>query len=342
MAASDAAVYVDGRRVPRARTLADTLEVMSTVAGMVWIDLLRPDADEVQAVAARLGLDATPVHDAARGPDLHGHRRARVEQDQDVLFVVLRAAHRADGSETVEFGEIHVFVGPSFVLTTRNDAVLDLAAVRERLEADPHALGLGPQAVLVGILDEVVDRYAPVVADLENAIDEIEDELYTGHDHVSRRIYELARQVIDLHRAVHPLLAALDALQGNGKRHRVEDLQRGLRDVQDHVLRITDRLDTARALLHNALTLQATLAGQAQSTQMQRLSETSLAQNEVMQRISAWAAIIFAPSLVGTVYGMNFRHMPELSWTGGYPFALALMLGLGLGLYMIFKWRKWL
>jgi magnesium transporter len=339
MATVDNAVYVGGRRTADPHNLEETFEVMRDRSGMAWIGLYRPDPAEVQRVAEEFGLHELAVEDALRG-----HQRAKLDRYGATLFVVLRPARYLDESETVDFGEVHVFVGPDFVVTVRHAESPDLGAVRRRMEQDPDLLALGPRAVLYGILDEVVDQYAPVVAGLQNDIDEIEDQLFTGDPEVSRRIYELSREVIEFQRAVHPVAAILSAMQASlgQDRPEEEELQRRLRDVQDHVLRITDRVDAFRALLHNALTVQAVLVGQRQNEEMQRLSEASLAQNEEVKSISAWAAIIFAPSLVGTVYGMNFEHMPELAWPAGYPFALALMLALAIGLYLVFKWKKWL
>ncbi|MEX5258040.1 magnesium and cobalt transport protein CorA [Kocuria arenosa] len=338
MALVDNAVYVKGVRTADPHNLDETYEVMRERAGMAWIGLYRPEPAEVHSVAEEFGLHHLAVEDA-----LKGHQRAKLERFGDTLFLVLRPARYLEETEKVEFGELHVFVGGDFVVTVRHAESPDLAAVRRRLEATPELLGMGPQAVLYGILDEVVDRYAPVLAGLENDIDEIEDEIFSDHREVSRRIYELSREVIEFQRAVHPLVDMLASLQrGSAKYALDEELQTRLRDVQDHAIRAAERANSYRALLQNALTVHATLVGQRQNDEMQRLTESALAQNEDVKRISSWAAILFAPTLVGTVYGMNFDHMPELSWALGYPFALALMLAMGLVLYGVFKWKKWL
>ena len=243
----------------------------------------------------------------------------------------------------MEFGELHVFTGEDFVVTIRHAEAPDLGRVRDRLEQAPALLRLGPEAVLYAILDEVVDEYAPVVAGLENDVDEIEDQLFKGDRAVSRRIYELSREVIEFQRATRPLLDMLASLEAGFDKYKVDlELQRSLRDVHDHVIRIVERADSFRALLQNALTVQATLVGQQQNDEMRSLTETSLAQNEEVKKISAWAAILFAPTLVGTIYGMNFDHMPELHWLFGYPLALALMLVTSATLYLVFKRRSWL
>ncbi|MCX6502713.1 MAG: magnesium and cobalt transport protein CorA [Microbacterium sp.] len=328
----DNAVYVAGKRIRNPDSLDQTFEYMRDQQGMAWIGLLRPTEGEVRRVASEFSLHPLAVEDA-----LAGHQRAKLERYGEVLFAVLRPVRYVDSTETVEFGELHIFVGPDFVVTIRRAALPNLARVRQRLEHQPDLLSLGPEAVLYAIVDEVVDEYAPVIEGIQGEIDQIEDELYTtGDAHLSRRIYVLSREIIQFQRALEPLQSMLAALQQGSGKHPVDiELQRLLRDVHDHALRTTEKLTAQRAILQNALTLNATLV-------TLRHTEAALAQNEQVKRISAWAAILFAPTLVGTVYGMNFTFMPELQWTWGYPFALSLMAGTSLLLWRAFRWRKWL
>lgn len=332
------AVYVDGRKRINPENLDETFEIMRSSGGMGWIGLYRPERQELAAVEHEFGLHPLAVEDAT-----NGHQRAKLERYEDTLFVVLRPARYLDAEEKVEFGELHIFVGHDFVVTVRHAESPDLGVVRRRLEADPDLLRLGPQAVLYAWLDHVVDEYQPVVQGLENDIDEIEDELFTGAPDVSRRIYELHREVIEFQRATQPLQSMLDALLRGSEKYQLDaELARSFRDVQDHVIRVVDRVNTYRTLLENALTVHATLVAQRQNEEMTRLSETSLKQGEEVKRISSWAAILFAPTLIASIYGMNFDVMPELHWALGYPFALLLMIGMGAGLYWAFRRNDWL
>jgi magnesium transporter len=332
------AVYVDGRRTANPASLEETYQLLRERKGMAWIGLYRPDVDELRSVAREFELHGLAVDNA-----IAAHQRPKLERYGQTLFAVLRPARYLDDVEKVEFGELHVFVGPDFVVTVRHAESPDLAQVRRRLEQTPELLRLGPEAVFYAILDQLVDEYGPVVAGLENDIDEIEDQLFDGDPAVSRRIYELSREVIEFQRASHPLVDMLQALQLGFDKYQVEvELQSRLRDVLDHTLRVVERADSFRALLQNALTVQTTLLGQRQNEETRRLTEASLAQNEDVKKISAWAAILFAPTLVGTIYGMNFDHMPELHWLLGYPLALLLMLVTSLTLYVVFKRRRWL
>ena len=334
-----AAIYRNGRRIDSPSTVAEAARRLRDQRGtMAWIGLYRPAETQLLAVAEEFGLHELAVEDA-----IVAHQRPKLERYGDTLFVVLRAARYLDEVEEVEFGEIHLFVGANFVLTVRHSQAPDLAAVRRRMESDPDLLRLGPEAVLYAILDGVVDGYAPVVAGLQNDIDEIETEVFGGDPKVSRRIYELSREVIEFQRATSPLLGMLTGLMAGFEKYETdEELQRYLRDVADHATTVAERVDGFRQMLADILTVNATLVSQAQNEKITNLTEASYDQNEEIKRISAWAAILFAPTLIGTVYGMNFHGMPELGWVFGYPFALALMLLVSLTLYAIFKRRGWL
>ncbi|WP_427007265.1 magnesium and cobalt transport protein CorA [Pseudarthrobacter sp. H2] len=334
----DNAVYVDGRRTADPEGLEETFFILRQRQGMAWIGLYRPDAEELRSVAEEFDLSHLAVEDA-----LAGHQRAKLEHYGETLFLVLRPARYLDDLEKVEFGEIHVFAGADFVVTVRRAESPDLARVRRRMESQPEFLALGPAAVLYAIVDQVVDEYEPVAAGLENDVDEIEDDLFAADPGVSRRIYELSRQVIMFQRATAPLAALLQALMvGSPDLQPGPELQDHFRDVLDHVLRLNDRITAFRALLQNALAVNAALVAQRQNDEMRLLTESSIAQNEQVKRISSWAAILFAPTLIASIYGMNFRAMPELEWFFGYPMALGLMVAMGLVLYWTFRHNKWI
>jgi magnesium transporter len=325
------AIYVNGLRTADPASLDQTYETLQERGGMAWIGMYRPSPEEVASVAEEFGLHSLAVEDT-----ISAHQRPKLERYADHLFTVLRPARYVDRTEVVEIGELHVFTGPDFVITIRHAETGGVAHVRDRLEAAPELLRLGPEAVLYALMDKVVDDYAPVVAGLENDIDEIEDQLFSGATDVSHRIYQLLREVVEFQRAVEPLSGMIESLSRGFDKHDVEtELRHYLRDVDDHVQRVIARADTFRNALQNALTVDSTLTAA-------RLNETSVAQNEQMKRISSWAAILFAPTVIGAIYGMNFDHMPELHWAFGYPMAIGLMLAMTGGLYAIFKWKRWL
>lgn len=353
--AIDGRVYVDGQQVVGTPGLFDAVDRLHEPGAVAWLGLMDPDPADLQTVADTLGLHPLAVEDAQKG-----HQRAKLERYGDTVFVVLRPAWYDDEDERVDFGEVHLFVGPRFVITVRRGSRLDLTGAREALEAEPEFLSTGPEAMLTAFLDEIVDGYAPVVAGLENDIDEVEDSLFGDGDvdpALSKRIYLLLAQVIALQRAIGPLPQMVQGLlRGAGRYGTGDEVQNRLRNVLDHTIRAAERVDGSRALLENALTVHSTLVSLAQNDAMRRMSSASLAQGEESRRlaqetieqgeevkkISSWAAILFTPTLVASVYGMNFDHMPELHWTWGYPFAVALMLALGFGLWGLFRRKHWL
>ncbi|WP_405905930.1 magnesium and cobalt transport protein CorA [Streptomyces sp. NBC_00828] len=334
-----AALYRDGVRVSTPESLSDTFrELREQPDGMAWIGLARPTEAELLSLAAEFDLHPLAVEDA-----MEAHQRPKLERYGETLFVVLSAARYLDALEEVDFGELHVFVGPDFVITVRHGAAPDLSAVRRRMEDTPELLKLGPEAVLYAILDSVVDGYVPVVTGVQTDIDEIETEVFRGDPAVSRRIYELSREMVEFQRATRPLVGMLHALMAGFAKYRTdEELQRYLRDVADHVTHTSERVDGFRQALTDILTVNATLVTQQQNAEMRALAEAGFEQNEEIKKISSWAAILFAPTLVGTIYGMNFEDMPELGWSFGYPFAIGLMGVVCVSLYVIFKRRDWL
>jgi len=322
------AIYRDGHRAAEPGDLANMAKVCTGGAAIAWIGLYRPTYEEFAEVTRHFDLHELAVEDAVAA-----HQRSKLERYGDTLFCVLRPARYIDETETVEFGEVHVFAGPQVVVTVRHGEDPGLAEIREALEAHPHLLRRGPVAILHAIVDRVVDDYAPVVAGVEHDIDEIEDEVFDGSAGASRRVYELTREVIDFERATKPLIPILERLmadEGVG-----EEEARYLRDVLDRALVVQEQVDGFRHLLQSILDVNLTLETKA-------LSEASIRQNEEVKKISAWAAILFAPSVIGTIYGMNFRHMPELDWRFGYLFALGLMVAVSAALYLVFKRRGWI
>jgi magnesium transporter len=334
----DSAIYVDGQRTAEPRTLQETYEAVHERRGVAWIGLYKPTREEFSSVAEEFGLHELAVEDA-----IQAHQRPKLERYGESLFVVLKATRYLDRSETVEFGEVHVFVGADFVVTVRHGESPDLGEVRRRMERESDLLRRGPEAILYAIMDRVVDDYAPVVAGLENDIDEIETEVFSGNAGVSRRIYELSREVIEFQRAVKPLTGILSGLVGGFEKYGIDpELQRYLRDVQDHAIQVQEQVAGFKDLLQNILSVNLSLVGLQQNEEVKALTEASVEQNDEVKKISSWAAILFAPTLIAGIYGMNFDQMPELHWLFGYPFALVLMLLVSVSLYLIFKRRGWL
>lgn len=330
-----AVLYRDGRREREADGVEEARRAAAGDPGLTaWISMDEPDRDQLTDVARRFSLPRLALEDA-----IVAHQRPKVETYDDVLFVVLRPA--SYDRETVEVGELHLFAGQGFVITIRHSGKVDPEAVRDRLEDEPRVLAHGPLAVVLAVLDRVVDAYAPVVFDLQDDIDEVETQVLDSAPQVSRRTYRLARQVIVLHRAVDPLDVALTDLmtllerpEGTGPglpQASVEPrsvLHNLLRDVADHVTAVREHVDGFRQILQNIMTVNSALIDQAQ--------------NEAMKKVSSWGGILVVPTLIASAYGMNIRPGQGYDWAFSWPLSLALMALSSLTLYVVFRRNGWL
>jgi magnesium transporter len=321
----DCAHYRDGRRQHEGKMEPrEAAAICRHEEGFVWLGMVDPAPEELTSVQDIFGLHELAVEDAQSF-----HLRPKVEQyEGQVTFVVLRTARYVDEREEVEFGEISIFVGPGFVITVRQGGASDLHPARLRLEARPELLREGPASVLWAIADQVVDDYAPVVEGLERDIEEVEHLVFSGSHAPTRRIYLLRREVTDFYRAVHPLLGPAAAITKGGVLPIGDGLRTYFRDVDDHLKLVNEEVLAQRDLLSTVL--QANMA------------VLSVEQNDVVRKISGWAAIITVPTFIASFYGMNFTSMPELHRGWGYPAVVALMVLAGVVLYVSFKRARWL
>lgn len=329
----DCAIYRDGRRTEGPADFSDALaQCRGGGDAFVWIGLYEPTEPEFDQVAEEFGLHPLAVEDA-----LNAHQRPKLEVYDDSLFVVLKPVGYEPKSDIVSSGEVMVFVGDSFVVTVRHGEESPLGAVRHRLEEEPEMLRHGPTAVLYSIADAVVDHYVDVAGELGTDLEELEAEVFSptggGSRHTASRIYSFKRQVLEFRRATGPLAQPLDRLAGGGLFGvRVpfvhEKAQPFFRDVSDHLTRVNEAVEGLDRLVSDVLSA--------------HLAQMSVRQNDDMRKISAWAAMAAVPTMIAGIYGMNFRHMPELHWGWSYPAVILLMTGLEVVLYRLFKRRGWL
>jgi magnesium transporter len=324
----DCAVYENGERRKGSLKLGEAYEAGrnngdGAKGKFVWIGLKEPSPEEFDSVAREFHLHELAVEDAIKA-----HQRPKVELYDETLFVVLKTARYHDDTETVEIGEILVFVGNGFVVTVRHGPT-KLDEVRKKSEERSDLLACGPGAVLHAIIDRVVDDYEPVVAGIEDDIEELEADVFSAQrTNPTERIYKLKREVLEMHRATAPLIDPLDKLARGHYEVIHEDIHEYFRDVYDHVLRANETVDGFREMLNGILDANAAQVG--------------VRQNDDMRKISAWVAIAAVPTAIAGIYGMNFEHMPELTWTFGYPMALILMAIICLLLWRNFKRVGWL
>ncbi len=318
------AAYAGGRRVADVK-IEDISEVLKEPDRFLWIGLHEPEEDLLRNVQEEFRLHDLAVEDALRA-----HQRPKLEIYGDSLFIVLRTAQLNREARRIDFGETHFFVGPRYIVSVRHGASLSYAEVRARCEATPHLLDKGPGFVLHALMDFIVDQYFPIVDALEDELQALEKEIFVEafSRETTTRIYHLQRDLVEVKRAVSPLVDICNRLIRFDIALIPEDTRPYFRDVYDHVIRINEMVDTLRELLTTALEA--------------NLSLVAVAQNEVMKKLTGWAAIIAVPTMVAGIYGMNFKFMPELDWRFGYPLVMAVTFGICGLLYVRFKRAGWL
>ncbi|MGB4778416.1 magnesium and cobalt transport protein CorA [Microbacterium sp.] len=347
MAPPHCVVYRGGVPDPTDAPVAEALAEARRDGGMLWVALEGPDAAEVRVLTETLGLEPLGVATALRT-----HQRSKLDRFGEHLFVVVQAAQYDDAAETVQCHEVDVFVGRDFFVAISTDGQVDLDRLRGLLDEHPEVAARGPLGVLWGAFEYVTRGYRDVLDGIEHDIDEIEEELFGEDAGVSHRIFALQREVIDLQHATAPVADMMDRLQhiagmkseskpGTSSPSPSESMP-GFREIADRARYVDARVSAFRHTLDAALTIHATIIDQRRNDQMSEMTRTSILQNDQVKKISSWAAIGFAPTLVAGIYGMNFTVMPELDWTWGYPFALGLMVAVSAGLYIVFKKNDWL
>jgi magnesium transporter len=324
--------YQDGARVPSGRDLVDTVErIRKSDEGFVWLGLHEPTDREFAGIAELFDLHPLAVEDA-----VEAHQRPKLERYGETLFAVFKTVCYVEHkeltatSEVVNTGEIMVFVGPDFVITVRHGRHGSLGPLREELEVDTQQLSKGPAAVLHAIADHVVDDYVHVTDSVQADIDQVEADVFAenGARTDAGRIYQLKRELLELKRAVVPLARPVQELSTRPIRVVDPEIQAYFRDVSDHLLRVTEQIAAFDELLNSIL--------------QAHLAQVTVAQNEDMRKITAWAAVIAVPTMVCGVYGMNFDNMPELHWRFGYPLVIGVISVACLVLYRGFRRNGWL
>ncbi|HEY7565696.1 MAG TPA: magnesium/cobalt transporter CorA [Acidimicrobiia bacterium] len=320
----DAALYRDGRRLPGPFVLDGAHQSCNKSDTFCWIGLYEPTEEEFDSVRKEFGLHELAVEDA-----IHAHQRPKLDVYDDTLFVVLKPARYVDSNEVIELGEILCFVDESFIVVVRHGEASRLVETRKALEAQPEELSQGPSAVLLAIMDHVVDDYASVLGGLEGDISELEDSVFSDTPEIpTERIYKLKREVLQFQGATSPLLEPISRLSRGYFPAIRPDLRQYFADIYDHLVRVVERIGGFRDLLTSILEA--------------NLTQVSVRQNNDMRKISAWVAIAAVPTAMAGVWGMNFEHMPEIDETWGYPLAIALMVTACFTLYRKFKKSGWL
>jgi magnesium transporter len=323
----DSAVYRRGERIvddlPPSE-LGRVRKLATEPGDFVWVGLHEPSQDELATVEEEFGLHPLAVEDA-----FNAHQRPKLERYEHTLFLTLKSLWYVDENDAVETGEINMFVGDDFVVTVRHGSGSELHSARRDLEAKTAVLTHGPSAVVYAVCDRVVDGYLSVMSSLEEDVDEVETSVFSPErTNDSARIYTLKREIAEARRAVLPLREPMRRFATGAVPGIEEGSAPFFRDVLDHLNQAAETVDGLDQLLSTAFDA--------------HLAQISVQQNEDMRKISAGAAIVVVPTLIAGVYGMNFKHMPELSWQLGYPYAIVLMAACCFVLWVWFKRSGWL
>ena len=318
----NAAAYQDGRRVANVE-LSQVSGLLKQPDRFVWIGLHEPSEAVLEQVQQEFGLHELAIEDAHRA-----HQRPKIEPYGDSLFVVLRTA-QLNAQHHIDFGETHFFVGRNFIVSVRHGSSLAYTDVRTRCENKPQLLGRGPAFALYALMDHIVDQYFPVVEGVEQELDLIEEKIFNKvpSRETTEQIYQLKRELLEVRRAISPLIDICNKLVRTDLDLIPEDTRTYFRDIYDHALRINEMVDNTRELLGTALEANFSLI--------------SISQSEVGKRFAGWAAIIGVSTMITGIYGMNFNYMPGQKWDYGFEVALGLTIGVCSALYVFFRRAGW-
>ncbi len=317
------ASYADGKRVSDV-PLQDVHTALKDPKQFVWIGLHEPSEEILQTVKREFNLHELAVEDAH-----NAHQRPKVEVYNDSIFVVLRTMKRNSNHHT-EFGETHFFVGNNFVVVVRHGSSIPYSEVRARCESTPELMKKGQGFVLYAVMDFIVDHYFPIVHIMEQELELIEAKIFKERPsrETTEQIYDLKRELLDVKRAVSPLIEVCNKLMRFEIKCISEETRPYFRDVYDHVMRINEMVDNTRELLNSAMEANFSLI--------------SISQSDVSKKFAGWAAIIAVPTMVAGFYGMNFKFMPELEWHYGYFAVIFVTLIACITLFYFFRKSGWL
>jgi len=300
-------------------------EVLKQPDRFVWIGLYEPSSEVLSQVQKEFCLHDLAIEDAHSA-----HQRPKIEMYGNSMFIVLRTAQINKQEHRVDFGETHFFLGKKYIVSVRHGSSYSYTDVRTRCETTPQLLRKGPAFALYAVMDSIVDQYFPVIHGMEQELEEIEDKIFDAKPDrkTTEDIYHLKRELLEMKRAVSPLIDINNRLMRFDFDLIPEDTRPYFRDVYDHSVRLNETVDNTRELLTTALEANFSLI--------------SISQSDVSKKFAGWAAIIAVPTMVAGIYGMNFKFMPELDWPWAYPIVLAITFGLSIGLFILFRRSKWL
>lgn len=318
--------YENGKKIKdlAANEVSDFLQ--KHTKGFIWVALFEPTAEEMYQAQQQFNLHPLAVEDA-----LKANQRPKLDEYDQSLFLVMKAIEYTDASkEDWKVGEVHVFVGSQYVVSVRRNYSKGFSDVRERCEKEPHLLKLGPGFILYALVDSMVDRYFPIVSQLEEDLENLEEQIFRQSNPTENIevLYSLKQRILALKHLTSDLIEAVGKLHGGRVPSICLGVQDYFRDVVDHLHRISNSIETLREMLITAVHVNLTMI--------------SISDSKVSKKLAGWAAILAVPTMIAGIYGMNFKHMPELEWPYAYPAVLGGIIAIDLYLYWRFRKAKWI
>jgi len=315
------AAYQDGKKIGDIAP-EDISKYVSRPECFVWVAMKDPGPGELNTMQHEFDLHELAVEDAR-----HGHQRPKIDEYGDSLFAVL---HNVEFADELKVGEIDLFVGRNYVLSVRTQAEPGFTAVRTRCEREPELLKQGAGFVFYALIDAVVDRYFPVLDAIEDEFEKFEAQIFSGYSLRANieGLYYVRQKLTTLQHAVVPLLEAVGKLYGGRVPQVCSGMQDYYRDVYDHLVRISQSINSQRDTVTTAIQVNVAMI--------------TFGETEVTKRLAAWGALIAVPTFIASLYGMNFKHMPELDWALGYPVAVGSMALINILLFRRFRKAGWL
>ncbi|MHB1187750.1 magnesium and cobalt transport protein CorA [Thiobacillus sp.] len=321
-AAIDCLLFHDSKA--QAITFDDISDHVGQSDRFLWVELKSPDSHTITRLGDELGLHALALEDA-----ISTHQRPKLEEYEGHVFIATRTAQLWESR--MEFGETHLFVGSNYVVAIRHDSGSGYQQVSERLQRRPNGIPAATPYALYLVLDLIVDQFRPVIESMQDRFLSLESQLMSGAKpgrNMLERLYEMKRDLTALRDAAEPMQEITQNLIRLHPELSTKELKAYYRDIHDHAVRVSAAIDRLRASTSDAMQF--------------HLATLSVKQNESVQKLAGWGALLALPTVIFSLYGMNFDFMPELKWPWAYP-ALMLVTGAAvLVLYRRLKRRGWI
>jgi magnesium transporter len=318
-------VYKKGELLAEGFPMADVSDHLEDRDSIVWVDLCRPTREQLAELEQELGLHQLAIEDA-----VSEHERPKLDRYDSHLFLSCHAMRFDADTAELDTIEVDAFIGKQWLITVRKNEGFDLAPLLKQWDQSRDLMRFGVSALLYGLLDVIVDDYFDTIEAFDDFYDRVSDGIFEDRPldpARQRRWFEMRQALVRFHRLVGPMREAISSLMRREHDAVPREMYPYFQDVYDHALRVTDSTDALRDLVSAIVET--------------NLSLRDYRQNQVMKKVTSWAAIIAVPTLITGYYGMNVKY-PGITTVWGFWLSVGLMVVASLALYSAFKRREWL